>query len=299
MMAQPMNAIVRRELLDRIFALSKRISQLQHEQKTGLEQEHSSAAIFTWEEMDKEIRQLQQRYLDGLPVRPLSRCPFSGELLAMPIDDGGLDGLWWNNHNPQRPQASLPKTFFALDGALALSGPPEDAPFLCAPGPDVPFVLPRLLQFVQIKAVISALKIGKHMSYPVFYFSEPMLYGEKRVNDWGTERYYDDGNPVPGLLTPGQYVHITPDSDEYDFDLEPWIRSGKLLWIAPDDSRLMLHSHVAGCPYLNLPGSRLPKFIQAGAVWEDVREDMEQDNSEFDREYFRLLLEQLERGEVS
>jgi hypothetical protein len=79
-----------------------------------------------------------------------------------------------------------------------------------------------------------------------------MLYGIKKVNDWGTQRYWEEESPFPELLTPGQYVCLSTDPEEYDFDLAPWIRKGKLLWIAPDDPTFTLRSFVARCPYIDL-----------------------------------------------
>ncbi|MBU7006560.1 hypothetical protein [Phosphitispora fastidiosa] len=249
--------------------------------------------------MAKEIQELLRRYLEGLPVRDLSRCPFTGEKFSLAIDDLGLDGLWWNFDAPKRPENQLLATYFALDGALKLGGEPERAPFLCSPGPDVPFVLPRLLEFVQVKAVLSSFKIGPHTAYPIVYYADPMLYGEKRVNDWGTKRYWETGSIIPELWTPGQYVTLTPDASEYDFDLASWIKAGKLLWIAPGDASLTLHGHISSCPYLDLPGSRRLKFIRDGKVWEDEEdyETLEPDDPDFDPIHFQKLVEEIERGE--
>lgn len=249
-------------------------------------------------DMNNEIQELLECYMKGLPIRDLSRCPFTGEKVSIAIDDMGLDGLWWNHDAPKRPDNKLPNTWFALDGALKLKGEPGIAPFICSPGPDVPFVLPRLLEYIQVKAVISTVKIGSHTAYPIFYYADPMLYGEMRVNDWGTGRYWETGSVFPELLDPGQYVSLTPDESEYDFDLEPWIRAGKLLWIALDDDSLTLHGHVSACPYLDLPGSRRLKFIRDGLVWEDEEEYeyFDEDDPDFDPEHFQSILKQIEEG---
>ncbi|NLO09954.1 MAG: hypothetical protein GX129_08845 [Clostridiales bacterium] len=246
--------------------------------------------------MNNEIQELLESYMKGLPIRDLSRCPFTGEKVSMAIDDMGLDGLWWNYDSPKRPENKLPDTWFAIDGALMLKGEIEKAPFLCSPGPDIPFVLPRLLEFIQAKAVISTIQIGSHIAYPICYYADPMLYGELRVNDWGTGRYWETGSMIPELWSPGQYISLTPDKDEYDFDLEPWIKAGKLLWISPDDNSMTLHGHVSGCPYLNLQGSRRLKFIRDGLVWEDEEEleFFDEDNPDFDLEHFQSILKQIE-----
>lgn len=250
--------------------------------------------------MDNEIQELLCLYMDGLPLRDLSRCPFTGEKLSMVIDDMGLDGLWWNYDAPKRPENKLPITWYALDGALKLNSDPERAPFLCSPGPDVPFILPRLLEYIQVKAVISTIQIGAHTAYPIFYFADPMLYGEKRVNDWGTARYWETGSMIPELWSPGEYISLTPDTNEYDFDLEPWIKAGKLLWIAPGDDTLTLHGHVSGCPYLDLQGSRRLKYIRNGIVWEDDEEFefYDEEDPDFDLEHLQSILKKIEEGKT-
>lgn len=273
--------------------LTAKLETSAEEGKTGTEQNELETKASG---MAEKIQELLRRYLEGLPVRDLSRCPFTGEKLSMVIDDLGLDGLWWNFDAPKRPENELPATYFALDGALKLGGEPEKFPFLCSPGPDVPFVLPRLLEFVQVKAVISSVQIGTHTAYPIVYYADPMLYGEKRVNDWGTKRYWETGSIIPELSTPGQYVSLTPDTGEYDFDLAPWIKAGKLLWIAPKDAGLTLHGHVSRCPYLDLPGSRRLKFIRDGKVWEEEEEYeiRESDDPDFDLEHFQKLAKEIE-----
>jgi hypothetical protein len=228
-----------------------------------------TAAHSRLEALAEESAVLLARYRNILPVRALSRCPFTGEAFQMAIDDFDLDGFFWNNNAPKRPKSRFIKTFFALDGALALSGEIKKSPLLCCPGPDVPYVLPRLLQYGEIKAVVSSVKIGPHTGYPVVYYADPVPEGIYRVNDWGTERYWEPGTPVPELFTPGLYIDVPAEPAQMDFDLAPWKRAGKLLWISPGDESLTLHGHASLCPYLNLPGSRRPKYIQNGEVWRD------------------------------
>ena len=227
------------------------------------------------ENLSAEMTVLAQDYLTLVPTKQLSRCPFTGEILEFPIDDQGLDGLWWNNERPMRPSAALLNTYFALDGALRLEGVAENFPFLCAPGPDVPYVLPRLLEYVQVKAVVSSFKVGPHTAYAVTYFSDPPLDSVMRVNDWGADYYWESGTPFPEMLSPGQPIQLTPNPEEWDFDLAAWIKAGKLLWIAPLDEALVLRSTVYNCPYLNLPGSRNAKYIQKGKLWESAEELLE------------------------
>lgn len=250
-------------------------------------------------EIYASIDALLEQYVNGLPLRDISRCPFSGEVMQMPIDDLGLDGVWWNYYAPKRPECTLPKTFFALDGAMKLGSKIEHFPYVCHPGPDVPFVLPRLLEYIQVKAVISTIQIGAHTAYPVVYFADPPLSSVMRTNDWGTNRYWETGSVIPELSNPGEYISLTPDEEEYDFNLEPWIKAGKLLWIAPNDKQMTLHGHTSQCPYLQLSGSQKLQWIQNGQVWIENEDDTvtEINHSIMSETEFMNLIKQLEEGE--
>ena len=302
-MSHTMSVQERDNILRGLLPLAEKYDQLAEGMESVEENKEPSleerALLENLEGMRKKIQELITKYLDGLPNRKLSRCPFTGEVLAMAIDDIDINGLWWNCNAPKRPENHFPETYFAMDGALKLNGEPENMPFLCCPGPDVPFVLPRLLEYTQIRAVISTIKIGSHTAYPIFYYADPMLYEEMRINDWGTDRYWEPGSLIPGVLTPGQYISLETDVDEYDFDLAFWIKKGKLLWITPEDEELNLHSYVKGCPYLDLQGSRMPKYIQNGKVWEDDQsvETWDVNDPLYDADYFRKLIEEFEKGD--
>lgn len=253
----------RKELLERIFRLSAQYDQ------AAMEETYKQEYL---EQLSDEMFALADKYLALVPERQLSRCPFTGEIFNFPIDHYGLDGLWWNNERPMRPSAAPIKTYFALDGAVKLESQVEQFPFICAPGPDVPYVIPRILEYVQVKAVISSFKVGAHTAYAVVYFADPPLDSVMRVNEWGANYYWEPGTPFPEFLSPGQRIQLTPDPSEWDFSFAPWIKAGKLLWIAPGDEEMVLRSTIYDCPYLDLPGSRKPKYIQNGKVWELIAE---------------------------
>jgi hypothetical protein len=211
--------------------------------------------------LEQEMERLWMTYAGGVPHVGLSRCPFTGEVFTHSLDYYGLDGLWWHYEAAARPEEEYLPTFFALDGALALSEPLDNTPLLVATGPEIPFVLPRLLQYTQIKAVLSSFGVGHHQAYFIVYYADPMLWEIDRVNEWGADYYrYVD---IEGALQVDAYL-----DDERDFDLEAWIRAGQLLWIAPGDAEFQLRGHLTDCPYLNLPGSRNPVYLQNGERWE-------------------------------
>ncbi|MDF1617201.1 hypothetical protein [Petrocella sp. FN5] len=282
-MEQISKGLERRQLLERLFELDVKWKQL-------VETEMST------EEVNLEMEGLVETYLNQLSEVNVSRCPFTGEMMTLRMDVGGIDGLWWNNESPKRPESNLPKTYFAMDGAMKLEAVLEVAPFIVTPGPDLPFVIPRLLAFDQIKAVLSTVKIGAHTGYMMVYYADPMLEGEKRVNDWGTDRYWEETDAFSGMLTPGQWVSVTPSLMDYDFDLAPYIRSGKLLWIEPQDASLQLKSMVKGCPYLELEGSHKLKFIQEGQMWDDDMAFEFEEDALDEGEYMKII-DAIERSE--
>ncbi|MDD5602991.1 MAG: hypothetical protein PHG48_02765 [Eubacteriales bacterium] len=266
--------------------------------------EDSEVPPGAYETLGKEILRLIAEYRQKVPLRQLSRCPFTGEVLKHSIDSHGIDGLWWDNNNPVRPDEELPKSFLGFTGALSLGNTVngenkiEFFPFTCSPGPDVPFVLPRLLYFDQVKAVISSCRIGMHRAYLVFYFSWPPLTGVERPNEFGMSSYrYRDLN---GDLRLGEYYEF-----DRDFELEEWVTRGKLLWINPDDTANDLKSDVSRCPYIGLKGSRENKYVSEGRFWrsgennEDGNDPSAQRNAariEISRESVNKAIKYMEEG---
>ena len=229
------------------------------------------------EELDKvhdRLGELDDEYRERLPAVPISRCPFCDRVINYPIDHMDLDGLWWNSDNPVRPDPELyDPHFVGVSGALKLAGRIAKAPFLAEPGPEVPFVVPRVMQLEGVVAVVSSLQIGPHAGYPVVYYADPVAEAMLRVNTWGMESYRyctPDGEQKWG--------ETADFEDDYDYDLAKWMRDGRLRWIAPGDGDLALHSGAAGCPYLDLSGRRETLSIQDGEVWGSS--DMEEEDEE-------------------
>lgn len=211
---------------------------------------------------DERAATLRTEYSALLPEKRISRCPITGEIVTMAIDTFGIDGLWWDYNDPVRPAADVPETQIAFTGALKFEGEIEVAPFTCKPGPEVPYVVPRLIRNSLVRAVISQIKIGTHIGYPIVYFSNSPSKGVARFNDWGTDRYWVyDGEG-------GWWDSVVEETESIDFDLGRWIESGRLMWIAPDDPKLTLRSGASGCPYLSITGRRSFFQTQDGQIWE-------------------------------
>ncbi|MFH1180581.1 MAG: hypothetical protein V1710_09480 [Candidatus Bathyarchaeota archaeon] len=219
----------------------------------------------------EKLSDMRDQYRMNVPIMPLSRCPYTNQVVYHSIDHYGLDGLWWNNEVPIRPVEVLPSSFFMVNGAVKL-GRVEKTSFLVKPGPEVPYVVSEILLNPQFKAVISRIRVGNHVAYPIFYFIEDWSKAMEPMNNWGANYWsfldadmklgYNEYDVLWAEKEPD--YSDEPVSDEgserleytFDFDLSKWIREGKLLWIAPDDSTLSLKTGTSGCPFLNLEGSQ-------------------------------------------
>ena len=202
------------------------------------------------------------RYVDAVPIVRLSRSPFSGGIFETSLDIFGIEGLWWAYEHDYRPYVEPEPTFFAWTGALQLDGPPPPWSLKTMVGPSIPFVLPRMLEHPDVHAVVSSILVGEHVGYPIVYYASPSPLDLVRVDDWGHDFHSfvrEDGSP--GVL------HAVQTVREKDFELAPWLESGKLSWISPGDLSLGLREGVAGCPFVGLEGERGRRYFQQGHTW--------------------------------
>lgn len=245
----PYTQAQRRSLLDEYFSLLPDIA----DPERGDERYDRALA---------RLSTLWDAYVAGTPYVPLSRCPFTQQVFRPSLDPYGLDGLFWKFDAAARRSEPMRGSLFAFTGALRLGDPVEAAPFLVRPGPEAPFVVPRILHHDAIRAVLSSVPIGRHTAYAIIYFSQHPVMDLERFNTWGLDDYSLE-------IDTDEYGwnSSTPMLQDYDFELAPWIQQGKLHWIAPGDESLTIREGLAGCPYLNLAGRRLPLCIQDGEVW--------------------------------
>lgn len=240
-MAVPWSERQRRRLLEEAFALME----------PALEDVEAA----------NRLVELRRRYEEGLPRIALSRCPWTGLLVRHSFDPFGLDGLWWDYHNPARPLRERVWFCRAITGAVAIEPPVERFPFLAKPGPAAPYVIPRLLGAPQVQATLSSISCGRHRAWCVAYYSLHETPGLDWPSDWGSALRWDEGGEGPG-----GWCDAAEFEEEWDFELAPWIRSGKLAWIAPGDASMTLRRDLEGCPYLDLPGVRQMQYVQDGEV---------------------------------
>jgi hypothetical protein len=207
------------------------------------------------------VREVNRWYRALLPEVTVARCPDNDGLVRWPIDVYGLDGRFWNYVGSiRRPPLPLPLGWLAMTGAMRLANPVEHPPFAVVPGPDVPFVVPRILNSRGVRAVIAEVSVGAHTGWTISYFG-PKPNGVTLVNLWGTNTYpvYRDG------VNRG-WDWDRPRVSQYDFELTDWLRSGKLLWLEPGDESATLREGPDGCPFVDLPGRRRITVISNGLV---------------------------------
>lgn len=208
-----------------------------------------------------ELAAAAAAYVDGCPIVPVSRSPHSGQLFVTSLDTFDLDGLWWASEYEHRPPIAPPPDLLGWTGAMRLDGPLAHSHLQTMVGPDVPFVIPRLLEHPSVVAVVSAVRVGPHVGYPIAYFAEPMVHGIERVDDWAHFHHILVGPDGRARLD-----HAVQHDADRETELGPWLRSGRLRWIAPGDDAFVLRSGEAGCPYAELEGHRRLQYVREGRV---------------------------------
>ncbi len=200
------------------------------------------------EETKRRRDLLLKRYFESLPRMPLSRCPWCLEPLVRTFDPWGLQGFWWQLGAHGTEPEPCPH-FRLLLGAVNLNGLPPSAGGEVAPGPEVPYVIPRILAMPTMIAVIAAQSLENgYTAFPIAYFSEVAPPQGSLTAEWNREDYvYEEA--------PGRRVW-TVRRDPWDFGLGPWVDSGKVCWIAPSDERLALVGPPVPFPYADLSGRR-------------------------------------------
>jgi hypothetical protein len=193
------------------------------------------------------LARLDLEYATLLPRVWLSRCPFTGQVLRMAFDGWAFDGPYWDPAMPLRPAGDVPATFLGLAGAVsdraAAAGrvPPE------ALGSGRPPVFAGLLAEPAVRAVLSAVQVGRWRCDVVAYFVRGGPAGAAPFREWGTRlaRLHDDSAE--------QWVPRPEEDPPIATDLDPLLRSGQLLWTEEFDSGVHLRSGPADCPWADVP----------------------------------------------
>ena len=205
--------------------------------------------------------QVLHEYGDRLPRVAMSRCPHTKQVLKRALDPFGLDGPFWHKScivEIEEPPA--PPTFRVLLGALDLHGrTPSEAMAEVIPGPDIPFVIPRLLKLPQMKAVISQVTLETgDTAHLVSYFSSEDIPFQLRHQHWlRQDIWFPNDSGGTSWMTM---------NDPWDFDIQPWIESGHVSWIMPGDAEMALcdGSSSSACPFVGLLGDQHPQMLSGG-----------------------------------
>ena len=265
-MNTPFTPEERRDLLDRYFPAFLRWQDLNFELSVS-RSSGGDPRLAESEHLMRVLTGLRDQYRSSLPVLPVSRSPFSHQVLYHSLDPIGIDGLWWNYDVPVRPVEYYPPDFHTLSGSLSLDAPLENAPFLCVPGPGAPFVVPEILADGHIRAVLSRVVIGRHTGFVTAYYTDDPTVKLPRMNGWGMGHW--EHLDRRGTFTWGESSVKTPAG--FDFDLAPWIEKEKLFWISPGDTSFALQRGVKTCPYLGVSGTKTMQRIRKGLLLTTVK----------------------------
>lgn len=185
-----------------------------------------------WRELEQKrsalvrgIEPLIEEYWNWIPVVQLCRCPFCQKDLACLFDPVDLTGFWWMDRT-QRSRQEPPRCehFCLLLGAVNFNGlPPRGGLFECRPGPDMPYVIARILEMPTMTAVVSCVPLQcGYSAYPVAYFATEPPGPRTMTQGWAQKEYrFSLGENKTGW----DIVQ-----DKRDYDLSPWILKGKLRW---------------------------------------------------------------------
>lgn len=212
--------------------------------------------------MKDDYYKVLNEYFDRLPRVVMSICPFTGTPLLRAFDPFGPDGPWWHKDllvEINEPDA--PPTFKLLLGALRLgTREPVETVQEVIPGPEVPFVVPRLLGLPGMIAVVSELHLETgDVAYPIAYFSKQNIPPAKLHQPWLRQDLWfkTESGDASWLIA----------NDTWDFDLARWVERKQLGWLAERKGAVLALTSDSGesCPYLELPGERRPQVLVGGA----------------------------------
>jgi len=206
------------------------------------------------------MREIQEQYDDLLPRVPMGCCPLDGKVLMRSFDPFGLDGLWWRADASPREMPACPH-FCCLAGAVNFEGqPPQAGRFDVHPGPEAPYVIPRLLE-MGLVAVISRIRMDNGATaYPIAYFGPQRPAPQKLAANWP--------RPLFTYRTQFGLSFWRGQAERWDFDLAAWLAKGLVRWCPPDgDNTALSGEGASSCPYADLPGLRQALIVRGRQVW--------------------------------
>jgi len=180
-----------------------------------------------------------KEYTRIIPRMKVSECPFTGEPLVLAFDPVGVDGFWWMKRTRIIYEGqSRPTTYRMLKGALNLQElPPAGGRHKAFVGPEVPYVIPRILELPNMIMVISSITLENgYVTYFLAYFSDKENKRGQLTSSWPS------GEEM-SLAPTGDWNFFKTINNSWDFDIEKWMKLGKIRWINPFDSTLAPTPH--------------------------------------------------------
>lgn len=256
--------IKRQEVLDTRKSLIEDFRKLESEYKEILDNDAKRKKIF--EEINiitKKRKENIKEYYTLLPHLTVSECPYTSKPLIRQFDPVDLDGYWWMESMRYIEEIwSDPETFRVLRWAVNLHDNTPKCIRDVLIWPEVPYVIPRILDLPTMIMVISQTVLNS--GYTVYFLS-----------------YFSLEEPAPGQLTSNwlelnEYYFTDSDgkdwwkipNDAWDFDISSWIKKWKIRWILPDEDTLAPVSYnPLDCPYVNIKGRDFPQVVKDNWVW--------------------------------
>lgn len=170
-----------------------------------------------------QVEPLIEQYWQWVPSIVLSKCPYCKETLSRRFDKVDLNGFWWMDRTQRFPrETGACEHFCLLSGAIDLKGQKVSGGlFECRPGPDKPFVIPRILEMPSMVAVIGEIPMEcGYSAYPIAYFSKVPPQSRALTQSWARKEYYftlPDGRSGWDITT-----------EKQDFDLREWVKLNKI-----------------------------------------------------------------------
>jgi hypothetical protein len=93
----PFTAETRQQYLQKCFAVMQWLDDFERQYQINRRQPNFGELLKQNTAYKQQIDALRNEYLAGVPIIPLSRCPYCQTINYLSFDYHGLDGLWWRS----------------------------------------------------------------------------------------------------------------------------------------------------------------------------------------------------------